>query len=236
LRTKEFLTAQGVDYESVNVQDDEQGMAALRELGARSVPVVALGERFVYAQSLADVVAFLGLNLRLSERLPPGELARRVGAVLRAALRYVPQVPAEQLNADVRNRKRSARVLAHHVFRIVEAFLEAASGATLSYESTVLPPAPDMRTQADIVRYGEAVLARFEQWWANCLDKSCSAPVETYYGSHSMHEVLERTAWHCAQHTRQLMMLLEMLDIAPNGPLTPADLAGLPLPEKVWDD
>jgi hypothetical protein len=51
-----------------------------------------------------------------------------------------------------------------------------------------------------------------------------------------MHEVLERTAWHCAQHTRQLMMLLEMLDIAPNGPLTPADLAGLPLPEKVWDD
>jgi len=236
LRTKEFLIAQGVDYESINVQDDERGMVALRELGARSVPVVALGERFVYAQSLADVVKFLGLNLRLSERLPPEELARRIGIVLRAALRYVPQIPPEQLNADVRNRKRSARVLAHHVFRIVEAFLEASSGSTLTYESTVMPPASGIQTQADIARYGEQVLARFEQWWAHCPDKSCIASMETYYGSHSMHEVLERTAWHSAQHTRQLMMLLETLDIAPNGPLTPADLAGLPLPEKVWDD
>jgi hypothetical protein len=62
------------------------------------------------------------------------------------------------------------------------------------------------------------------------------ALVETYYGARSMHEVLERTAWHSAQHTRQLMMLLDMLRIAPNGPLAPADLAGLPLPERVWDD
>jgi glutaredoxin/uncharacterized damage-inducible protein DinB len=236
LRTKEFLTAQGVDYQSINVQDDEQGMAALLELGARSVPVVALGERFVYAQSLADVVKFLGLTLRPSERLPPDGLARRIGVVLRAALRYVRQIPDEKLNVDVRNRKRSARVLAHHVFRIVEAFLEAASGATLTYQSTVMPPAPGVETQADLARYGEQVLARFERWWASCADKSCKTVMETYYGSHSMHEVLERTAWHCAQHTRQLMMLLEMLGIDPDGPLAPAELAGLPLPEKVWDD
>ena len=236
LRTKEFLTAHGVDYESINVQDDVQGMEVLRRLGARSVPVVALGERFVYAQSLADVIKFLGLNLRLNERLPPEELARRIGIVLRAALRYVAQIPTEKLDVDVRNRKRSSRVLAHHVFRIVEAFLEAAAGATLTYESTVMPPGTDIETQADIAQYGAAVLARFEGWWASCPDKSCTAMVDTYYGSHAMHEVLERTAWHSAQHTRQLTMLLEMLGIDPNGPLTPADLAGLPLPEKVWDD
>lgn len=236
LRTKEFLTAQAVEYESINVQDDERGMAALRTLGARSVPVVALGERFVYAQSLADVVKFLGLNLRLRERLPPDELARRVGIVLRAAVRYVEQIPTERLNVDVRNRKRSTRVLAHHVFRIVEAFLEAAAGDVLTYESTVAPPGDDIETQADIARYGEGVRARFERWWASCPDRSCTALVDTYYGPHSMHEVLERTAWHSSQHTRQLMMVLEMLGIAPNGPLTAADLDGLPLPEKVWDD
>jgi hypothetical protein len=228
--------AQSVDYESINVQDDAGGMDALRSLGARSVPVVAVGERYVYAQSLADVIEFLGLGVRLKERLTPDELAQRVGAVLAAALRYVRQIPANQLDAQLRNRKRSIHELAHHVFRIVEAFVEAAGGAPLTYESTVLGPGPDIKTKEDIARYGEIVVDRFERWWADTADRSCASEVDTYYGPHSLHEVLERTAWHSAQHTRQLMMLLEELAIAPEGPLTQEELAGLPLPEKVWDD
>jgi hypothetical protein len=31
------------------------------------------------------------------------------------------------------------------------------------------------------------------------------------------------------------MMFLEQLAIPPDGPLTADDLAGLPLPERVWD-
>ena len=37
LRTKEFLTARGVDYESINVHGNPAGMEELRKLGARSV-------------------------------------------------------------------------------------------------------------------------------------------------------------------------------------------------------
>jgi hypothetical protein len=51
-----------------------------------------------------------------------------------------------------------------------------------------------------------------------------------------VHVVLERTVWHPAQHTRQLMLVLESLGIAPERPLGAADLAGLPLPEKAWDE
>jgi hypothetical protein len=51
-----------------------------------------------------------------------------------------------------------------------------------------------------------------------------------------MQVVLERTAWHPAQHTRQLMLILDTLDIEPDGRLTAADLAGLPLPDKAWDN
>ena len=51
-----------------------------------------------------------------------------------------------------------------------------------------------------------------------------------------MREVLDRTTWHAAQHVRQTMMILEQLGITPDTPLTADDLAGLPLPEKVWDD
>jgi hypothetical protein len=47
--------------------------------------------------------------------------------------------------------------------------------------------------------------------------------------------VLERTAWHAAQHTRQLIIMLESHGITPDRPLTNDDLAGLPVPDEVWD-
>jgi len=48
--------------------------------------------------------------------------------------------------------------------------------------------------------------------------------------------VLERTVWHPAQHTRQLMLILDTIGIEPDRGLTARDLAGLPLPDKAWDD
>jgi len=47
---------------------------------------------------------------------------------------------------------------------------------------------------------------------------------------------MERSTWHSAQHVRQLAMVVENLGIAPDRPLTAKETAGLPLPEKVWDD
>ena len=71
LRTKEFLARNGVDFESINVHGNEAGMEELRKLGARSVPVVALGGKFVFAQAIGDVINFLGLKVRPQERLSP---------------------------------------------------------------------------------------------------------------------------------------------------------------------
>src|SRR5437899_490285 len=118
LRTKEFLTKSGVEYESINVHGNPAGMEQLRKLGARSVPVVA----------------------------------------------------------------------------------------------------------------------RLQAWWKTYPDRSCSRMMDTYFGKHPLHVVLERTAWHPAQHTRQLMLILETLNIEPDRRLSAADLAGLPLPDKAWDD
>ena len=236
LKTKEFLTSHGVDYESINVHGNPDAMEALRALGARSVPVVARGERYVFAQSLADVVEFLDLDIRLHERLSPDELVGRLELVLNAAARYVRQIPQEWLDRPFRNRNRPIRILCHHVFRIPEAFLEVVPGGTLGYERIMKEPGPEIRTGDDIVRYGMDVLARFKAWWAAFPDRSCAAMMDTYFGKHSVHEVMERTVWHPAQHTRQLMLILDDLGIAPDRRLTPADLAGLPLPEKAWDD
>jgi hypothetical protein len=60
-------------------------------------------------------------------------------------------------------------------------------------------------------------------------------PVQSFFGETTLHAVLERSAWHAAQHARQLAMLLGRLGIEPVGALSAADLDGLPLPAEVWD-
>jgi glutaredoxin len=237
LRTKEFLTRNGVDYESINVHGNAAGMEELRKLGARSVPIVARGDKFVFAQTLTDVIKFLDLKLREQERLSPAQLMQKMELVLTSAARYIRQIPGPELDKPFRNRDRPIRVLCYHVFRIVEGFLESMDdGKLLTYERIMEGAPPSVATGEDIARYGEGVLQRAKAWWAANPDKSCSREIDTYFGKHPLHVVLERTVWHPAQHTRQLMLILESLDIRPDRPLSAADLAGLPLPEKAWDE
>jgi hypothetical protein len=81
------------------------------------------------------------------------------------------------------------------------------------------------------------VLGRFQAWWdgpGQTTDFSRKANV--YYGDVTVHEYLERTAWHSGQHLRQLMMVLGVLGVAPDRPPIEGTFAGLPMPIKVWDD
>jgi len=201
------------------------------------VPVVARGERFVFAQTIGDVIDFLGLKIRPQERLEPEALMAKLDLVLAAAARYVRQIPQAELDKPFRNRNRPIRALAYHVFRIVEGFLESMDdGRELTYERIMRDNTPANASAEDLARYGEDVLKRAKAWWAGHPDKTCATPMATYFGEHPVHVVLERTVWHPAQHTRQLMLVLESLGIAAERPLGAADLAGLPLPEKAWDE
>ncbi|MDB5840110.1 MAG: glutaredoxin family protein [Herminiimonas sp.] len=234
LRTKEFLTSQGIDFESHDVHNNPDSLAQLRALGARSVPIVALGGNFVYSQSIVDVVKFLDLKTRLMDALPPEQLIAKLDLVLRSAARFTRQFPEDQLRAVFRNRNRTAGGIAFHIFRVAEMGLEAAQKIPLRFESfNDLPP--EHWSGDDIVRWGEQVRERVRAWWEGETDHSLSYAVATYYGQRTMHDVLERTAWHAAQHTRQLMLILESYGITPDQPLTKDDLAGLPVPDEVWD-
>jgi hypothetical protein len=213
-------------------------MRALQRLGARSVPVVALGDDFVFAQSLTDVAGLLGLDYDSTPELSPDELVGKLDLVLAAAGRLVGQIPAKALNTDVMDRNRSYRQLSFHIFEIVEAFLERTieQGVTLELEHLNADAPDEIQSAADIVSHGEAVRHRLNAWWADETDRDCARIVPTYWGDQALHQVLERTAWHPAQHVRQLAMLLPEFGITPDRPLSPSDLAGLPVPEKVWDD
>ncbi len=234
LRVKEFLAGQGIEFESIDVHNDAHGRDQLEELGVRTVPVVALAGRYTLAQSIHDVVKFLDLKTSLADPLPPAELVVRLDLILRAATRYVRQFSPAQLAATFRNRDRTVAALAFHVFRVAEMGWEATQGMELHFGSFDDLPPPEWGAEA-IVRFGDSVRSRLAQWWREETDQTLQYRVPTYYGQRTMHEVLERTTWHAAQHTRQLMLILESHGIAPDQPLMAEDLAGLPLPEAVWD-
>jgi hypothetical protein len=217
------------------VLENAAGLAELRRLGARSVPVLSRGDDYVFAQNIGHVVKFLGLNEATGPVLSPAQLIARLELFLDAAARFIPQMPDDHLTVEVPNRPRSYRVLGHHIFRIPETFLEVAAGATLTYESlTALPPDAMQRT-ADIVAYGSDVHRRLATWWNAKADKSGKETVQTYYGPQLLHEYLERTTWHSGQHVRQWMMLLRLANIEPDHPLGDDAFTDLPMPSSVWD-
>lgn len=236
VKVKEFLSGLGIEYESINVSAAPQAMEELRALGVRTVPVVARGKNYVFAQELADVSRFVGREVTF-RRLAAPELVEKWLTVLDAAQRHVVQVPVERLGERATpGRDRSIRDLAYHVYQVADAFLQAVEGGkedlTAIYNA---PPPAAVRTADDIRQYGAAVTARLRRWWAGVQDKSCSGIMKTYYGAQPLHHVLERCVWHSAQHARQIIAVLERSGIAPDAPLTDRDYAGLPMPAGLWE-
>ena len=218
--------------------NDPGGLDKLLALGVRNTPVVAKGESFVFGQNLEDVAEFVGLQGTGHKPLPPDQLIGKWVNVLRATQRYLRQMPTARMHERVvENRDRSIRILSHHVFRIGEAFLETAiDGVEYSITHANVPPEDGtFQTGAEIAGYGEEIIRRLQRWWDGEKDKTLAYQVKTYYGAQPMHVVFERSTWHSAQHARQLIHVLERLGIEPDGRLTPEDLAGLPLPERLFE-
>jgi glutaredoxin len=238
LRTREFLQARGVPFESINVLAVPDALQSLAALGVRTVPVLAHGARYVLAQDLQEVARFVGLPYAPT-RLPVPQLLERLERLVEVAARHAERWPAAALPDRLPERPRRQADLLYHVAMIVQGLLDATApdaGGRLDYEYFErLPPqamiepqalATELRRVAVALRDASAALARAPD----------ALPVATYYGDRPLHEVLERTAWHVAQHLRQIHHLLaEALRQPDAPPLEAGLLAGLPLPDKVWD-
>ena len=236
VKVKEYLTQQGVAFESIDVAARPEAMRDLLAFGVKTVPVVARGGEFVFAQALEDVSRFIGRKFA-ARRLPPQELVDKWLTVLRAAQRHVQQLPATRLaERAVHSRDRSIRDLAYHVYQVPDAFLQAVENGLEDLTTTYnAPPPANVVSTQDVQKYGASVTARIERWWSQLPDKSCRQKVKTYYGERSLHELLERCTWHSAQHARQIASVLERLQLKPDGPLTAKDYAGLPMPQGLWE-
>jgi hypothetical protein len=199
----------------------------------RSVPVLSRGKEFVFGQSLPQIVAFLGLTEKAGPALSVDELYQRLDKFMSAALVLLPLMPVERLHVHVPGRPRSYRALAFHLFKVVDAFLDAEQGITLVQAMFREEPAPDASNEA-LVDYGAVIRDRFRAWRSQG-DSNPARSLDTYYGAQSLHELLERTTWHSGQHVRQWMMLLEREGVSFQRPLVDTDFARLPMPANVWD-
>jgi len=202
------------------------------------VPVLARAGQYIFCQNLEDVAEFVGVQGTGHTPLPPAVLLAKWINVLRAAQRYIRQIPDWRLiERVIDNRDRSIRLMSHHIFRIGEAFLETAiDDVEYRVNNANVPPADGTcTTGAEIVQYGDSIISRIQTWWEQLEDKSCRQKIRTFYGTPPLHQLFERSTWHSAQHTRQIIAVLERFGIPPDERLSSEDLAGLPLPERLWE-
>ena len=208
------------------------------KFGITTVPVLARAGQYIFCQNLEDVAEFVGVQGTGHTPLPPAVLLAKWINVLRAAQRYIRQIPDWRLvERVIDNRDRSIRLMSHHIFRIGEAFLETAiDDVEYRVNNANVPPADGTcTTGAEIVQYGDSIISRIQTWWEQLEDKSCRQKIRTFYGTPPLHQLFERSTWHSAQHTRQIIAVLERFGIPPDERLSSEDLAGLPLPEGLWE-
>jgi len=222
----------GVEFEAINVEGNPAALAELHRLGVPLVPAVAVGDRVVHGWNPKGVAELVGVEYAERERLSLEELVKRLDTVLAAAQRAIRQVPEASLEMKSPDRDRTVRNLGYHIFRLSLAFRDGMAERRFPEEWLQEGAPPTVHDGAAIARYGQTVRERLAEWLGR--PGALEGVVETYYGPQTAHELLERTTWHAAQHVRQLYALLEMMETAPDRPLTEKDFAGLPLPKALW--
>lgn len=216
------------------MEANPKSLEELRRVGVSTVPAVVRGERAVEGWNPRAVAELLGLPYAPAERLSHEELFERLERILAAAERAIRQVPVDKLELKSPDRDRPVRQLGYHIFRLAAAFPDGVEQDRLPYEWLVEPAPPDLGDGEAIARYGEGVRSRLRDWFSRADPGVYARTVTTYYGPQSVHELLERTTWHAAQHLRQLYAFLERMGVTPENSLTDADFSGLPLPKEVW--
>ena len=232
--TKELLSKRGLTYESLDIENDPRALEQLGGLGLATVPVVAVGDRWVAGWNPTRIAELVGFSLQ-ERTAPPAEIVASLLMLLDAALRAVRQVPDDQLLLKSPDRDRPLRQLAHHVFHVIEVGVDAdVLGEFPAARWLAARDVPEHTTSERIARYGEAARAKVATWFAQIDEAAFARTIDADVGPRTLGQVLERTRSHAAQHLRQIYAFLEQIGVQPDRPLTAEDLRGIDLPEAVW--
>jgi hypothetical protein len=219
------------------VATDPQGLERLRQLGIRGVPVLFKGDEYVRAD-LRQVDALLGLAPMEGETLPPGELIDRLTRLLLTAVRLGQRIPRDHWNDATPRAGRTVLGLVHHIVRHGELFAQLATDPDAELSEDLArtlgePPDPDLEMDV-LVERAVATVADIRAWWDEDA-ADLTRIVNTHLGPESLDQILDSTSYSVAQHTRQLVSLLDDYGLNPDRALE-EELRGIALPAAVWDD
>jgi hypothetical protein len=221
----------------LDIRRDPAAMAGLQALGLKHVPVLARGSDYVFGQQIPDVARFVGVEFTAAKPLEPAVLIERWTAILASAQRLSLQLPVAALGQPpTEGRPGTLAELAWHVFSIGDAFIDCVEGGNPDWVVMSMRPPQGAVDGPAIAAHGAQVVQRLAQWWAaaDAARRDGTLPVRTFQGEVTLHAFLERQTWHSAQHTRQLADVIERHGGTAHWPERDAQLAGLPLPDRIW--
>jgi glutaredoxin len=231
LRMKEFLEKSGVDFVAINVDDRPDIKDKLMAQGLY-LPATCVGDRCVNGLDLSAVAELVGVPYEPRAMMTPAELVERYDLNIAAGLGLIEQMTPEVVSFKLEGRDREILGVAYQVAMVGRSFLEVYSD---DKHNTAYYTKPDDITDRDtVLALGEETRAMMRKWWdEEGQYDSLDRVTQTYWGFPTLHEVLEREVWHTTQHARQVEYALQRCGIEPAQPLGPANLDGLPLPERV---
>jgi glutaredoxin len=233
-RARELLESWGIEFDPVNVQADPAALHELDGLGPPLVPALVVGDRVIRGWNPRGCAALLGVDYEPAPLLPPSELGMMLERILAATERLIAEVPDARMEYRAPQSDRTIRDLAYHVFSLAAAFADGMDMGGVTPERLHARAPEELRDGRSIARYGALVRGRVGGWLEGAAPREFARAIETGAGLQSGHDWLERTAWHAAQHLRQLHALLEALGLPPREPLASVDLFRLPLPASLW--
>jgi glutaredoxin len=235
LRMKEFLIQHGVEFTSISVHNNPDAIKELEQIGIRRVPVVTRGRDWADGQLLNDVARVAGIQLNAQIMLSTAELAKRVDVFLSKASRLLPQIPEDKLELRLPD-ARSFRQLGGHIYRIIEIFLQVAQTGERAEVTEYSRCPANVDTTQQLIDFGADIRRRFADWSDSARGTTDFTVRANVYFDANMHEFFERSTWHAGQHTRQLQAVVENLGFTPACFITDDDIAGLPMPDHIFDD
>lgn len=263
MRVKGHLAARGVEFVAIDVTSDPSAREELEARGVRGLPVVTVGDRHVLGFDLGQVDALIG-TAGVSVELSGNEIVARATRLLAAATRFACQLPAARYDdpcPGMENVKAPFVLAGGHVLVLSDGTPYVPHGTLLGlyrhilghgekFRHFVQNPAGDYSDPGRYAQFGEPLpglslrqLAELEQsiskdiqhWWRQTSGRDLEQPIPIFFGPQTLRQLLQRETYALAQHTRQLMHVLRLLQIEPDRPVGEAEYAGLSIPEGVWD-
>jgi hypothetical protein len=244
----------------VDISTDPTGFARLRDLGALTTPVLAIGSRWVSGAAFDRLDEFFrteGASAMQSEDGPvvgqavgdvlgqgqghilsEAQLAQRLDQLMDKAVRYTRRLRTDMLDQPlpVRGKDgRTVRGLAFHIGQAAQSPLWAVARIPIVKSMEEYDPPAELVSAEDVAIHLAHMRERLRAALApGNEDQWPTDIVATFHGPYTWHGMLERTCWHVGTHLRQLASLLVDYGVDETAGLSAEDVANLPMPTVVW--